>query len=312
MLTYNGITQNGWLAFELGVLRRLDFKSVALGFAGEPDLGLYLKRWNVRVAAADSSQWAWTKATAYIENNTERLTEDDLELLLEDAYVPRAKLSNAALGQWFSEMDAWWFDNVRVNAERLATPTARALALSLGMMVGDYVLSFDEETRRLRQPLALADVFRRAWQAQPRLFNNTQRNTSANMDAHEFIAEQRTDLLFLRLPRARGGRPPRRNSVLAWREEWVRGGSDFWDELERRRAGRLGSYVETRQQYLQLVEELLRTAAHLPAWAIAYAEDGFVSTQELVETIGRVRRVENIYTKDFTELMGTRAVIITA
>jgi hypothetical protein len=306
------MTTNGWLAFEVGVLRRLKFGSVAIPFAGEPDLGVYLKRWSVRVAAGSPTLWAWTKAAAYIENNSERLSETDVLMLLEDAYMPRHSLKNPALARWFNEMDACWFDNLRDNAEQLASQAGRALALSLGMTVGDYVLSFDEETRELRQPLSLSDVFRRAWQVQPPVINNSLRNTCAHQEAREFVAGQHTDLLFLRLPGPGEAREQRRNSVLAWREEWVRGADDFWDQFEGARAGRLGSYVETKQQYLSLIEDLLRTAAHLPTWAIAFAEDGFIQTDELVETINRIRKVESIYTKDFSELTGTRAVIITA
>ena len=40
---------NGWLNFELSVLRRLKFSSIALPFTGEPNLGAQLKRWKVRV-----------------------------------------------------------------------------------------------------------------------------------------------------------------------------------------------------------------------------------------------------------------------
>jgi hypothetical protein len=43
----------GWLAFELNILRRLQFRSVALPFTGESDTARYLKRWGVRVAAND-------------------------------------------------------------------------------------------------------------------------------------------------------------------------------------------------------------------------------------------------------------------
>ena len=50
------------------------------------------------------------------------------------------KLDNVALVKWFNESDSWWFDNVRFNAEKLEDPHKRALALTLGMMVGDYVL----------------------------------------------------------------------------------------------------------------------------------------------------------------------------
>jgi len=37
-----------------------------------------------------------------------------------------------------------------------------------------------------------------------------------------------------------------------------------------------------------------------------------VSTQEIVNVIAGLRRVDTIYTKDFSELTGTRAVVITA
>src|ERR1051325_121929 len=303
---------NGWLAFELSVLRRLKFRSAALPFGGEPHLGIYLKHWGVRVAANDLAHWSWLKAAAYIENNTERLSEEDLAALLEDTYMPRREQSNPAMLRWFNETDALWFDTLRENAENLISPAKRALALSTGMLVGDYVLSFDDETRRLRQPLSLPDVFERLWQAQAPPVNNSQHNTSANMEAREFLAQQHTELLFLRLPRASDKQERRRNALSAWREEWVRGDDLFWDEMERRCAGRLGSYAETKQQYLSFVEDLLQTAAHLPAWAIAYTENGFVSTTDLVECINRVRKVEAVYTKDFSELMGARASIITA
>jgi len=70
--------------------------------------------------------------------------------------------------------------------------------------------------------------------------------------------------------------------------------------------------IETKSQYLHLLEETLRMAKHIPVWTIAHVEDGFVSTQDIVETVGRMRRVDTIYTKDFSELTGTKAVIITA
>src|SRR5438034_561578 len=111
---------------------------------------MQLKRRKIRVAANDPMIWAFTKATALIQNGSDSLSEEDLNVILEDAYMPRDKLDNPSLLKWFNEIDAWWFDNVRFNAERLDSPYKRAIALTLGMMVGDYVLSFDQETRQLR------------------------------------------------------------------------------------------------------------------------------------------------------------------
>jgi len=69
--------------------------------------------------------------------------------------------------------------------------------------------------------------------------------------------------------------------VLTWREEWLRQAKGFWSELAKDRNGKLDSYVETKEQYLSMIEDLMHTAAHLPLWAIEAVSDGFVSTDEL-------------------------------
>ena len=303
---------NGWLAFELGVLRRLKFSSVALPFTGEPELSIHLKTWRVRVAANDPMLWSYTKALALIENNAEQLNEDDLFVLLDDAYVPREKMSNPALQKWFNETDAWWFDNLRFNAEHLES-YKRALALTVGMMTGDYVLSFNEQTRSLRTPFSLPDVFRRLLACLPAPQDNGMRNLSTNQDVRNFVAERHhTDLLFLRLPIPITQASSVRDPIVTWREEWLRGSDDFWLDLERARGARLGSRVQSKQQYLGFVEDLLRTASHIPTWAIAHTENGFISTEELVEKIGRVRKVSSIYSKDFSDMLGVKASLIVA
>ncbi|HVE57947.1 MAG TPA: hypothetical protein VNB22_14030 [Pyrinomonadaceae bacterium] len=304
-------TPRGWLAFELNVLKRLNFTSAALPFTSDANLGSYLKRWKVRVLANDLTLSGWTKAAAAIQNNSEKLSDDDVNIILEDAYVPRYRLQNQALRNWFGETDAWWFDNIRQNIERLPSPIGKAIASTVALNVGDYVLSFTADTLELRQPLST--VFRRLVSAQHEPVNNGQNNTCTNKNAYEFIAENfSSDLMFLRLPRAHNLSQRNYLGWTAWREEFLRGGDDFWNDLEVRQASRLGTLIETKSQYLRLLEETLRTASHIKTWAIAHVEDGFIATQDIVETIGRIRRVETIYTKDFSELTGTKAVIITA
>jgi hypothetical protein len=290
----------------------LKFASVALPFTGEGEICVHLKHWKVRVAANDPMLWSYTKAFALIENNAEQLNEDDLVMLLDDAYVPRDKLENNALLKWFNETDAWWFDNLRFNAEHLE-PYKRALALTVGMMTGDYVLSFNEQTRSLRTPFSLPDVFRRLLASLAAPQDNGMRNQSTNQDVRNFVAERHhTDLLFLRLPVPVTQATTTRDPIVTWREEWLRGSDDFWLDLERARGARLGSRVQSNQQYLGFVEDLLRTASHIPLWAVAHTENGFISTEELVEKIRRVRKVNSIYSKDFSDMLGVRASLIVA
>lgn len=310
MFNNSNLIPNGWLAFELNVLRRLKFATIAIPFSAEAKLGAYLKRWNIRVLANDPTQWAWTRAVAEIENNTEILSEEDLATVLEDAYVPRHRLQNPALKKWFNETDSWWFDNVRQNIEKLGSPTARCVALSIGLGVGDYVMSFNDDTRNLRQPLS--NIYKRLYLAQPAPVNNGKVNTCSNKPANEFIAENYTDLLFLRLPRAYNSDFRNSQAGHIWREEWIRGSDDFWESLDSAQANKLGTHVITKSQYLELLEDALKTASHIQSWAIAHVEDGFIPTQEVIETVSQVRRVDTIFTKDFSELTGTKATIITA
>ena len=299
-----------WLAFDLNILRRLNFRSVALPFTGDPALGLYLKRRRIRVLANDLLQSNWNAAAAVIQNNGERLSPDDVNIVLEDVYIPRHKLTNPSLRNWFTETDSWWFDNVKNNLDRLDSPVKSAIAAQLAIAVGDYVHSFSADTAEFRQPLST--VFRRLWTTSPEPVNNGQNNDCSNRSPRDFIAETRAaDLMFMRLPPAGSAARDDMNRSL-WKEEWIRGGNDFWPEFERARTGRLGMPIETKSQYLQLLEDMLRTASHIPGWALAHIESGFVSTHDIVEVVQGMRRVEAIYTKDFSELTGRKAVIITA
>jgi hypothetical protein len=310
MFNNNNLIPKSWLAFELNVLRRLKFNSVALPIMGEANLGAYLKRWNVRVSVNDILISACTKAVADIQNNSEKLSEDNVNLILEDVYVPRYRLQNQSLRNWFNETDAWWFDNVKQNILSLPLHTSQAIAAMIVMAVGDYVLSFDETTLDLRQPLS--NVFRRIWSSIDMPISNGQNNPVSNKTPNDFIAENYTELMFLRLPKPHNISLKESLGKKAWQEIWVRGNDEFWDELESLQNGRIGTHVSTKSQYLNLLRDILKTATHIPTWAIALQEDGFINTQDIAETISKVRVVETIYTKDFTELTGSKAVIITA
>src|ERR1044072_9465201 len=142
-----------WLAFDLNILRRLRFSAIAIPFLDRPAMGTYLKRWGMRVMGNDPMQSAWARGFSQIVNKGEKLSPDDVNIVLEDAYVPGYRIQNQALANWFSETDSWWFDNVRRNIDRLPSQMSRAIASSIAIGVGDYVLSFKDDTSEMRQPL---------------------------------------------------------------------------------------------------------------------------------------------------------------
>ncbi len=304
------VLPKSWLAFDLNVLRRFKFSSVSIPFSSSPALGSYVKRWDAKVLANDTLRSSWVKNVAEIANNGQDLSNEDVDAVLADAYVPGYKLSNPALGSWFSETDSWWFDNVRRNIEQLDSQMSQCIASAIALSVGDYALSFKGEARELRQPLSSA--FRRLWSIRSPTHNNSHDNSCTNIATDDFLAETSADLMMLRLPTAHAQETKSHLGRMAWAEEWLRGGNDFWEEFDAKNAGRLGAATETKSQYLHLLEETLRRASHIRSWAVAHVETGFITTQDISDTIASIRRVDTIYTKDFSELTGAKAVIITA
>jgi hypothetical protein len=72
--------------------------------------------------------------------------------------VPRDRLDNPSLANWFNKTDAWWFDDVRFNDERFESPYRRALALTLGRMVGDSSFIQRRQPQPARAAVAVAGV----------------------------------------------------------------------------------------------------------------------------------------------------------
>lgn len=291
--TGSGHNRKALLGFEASVLRQIEFRSIAIPFCGWGRLDLYLKMWGKHILANDPRAWAGAVARATIEAKVS-LTEDNVARVLEDVYVPGTRLTNLDLRRWFSETDAWWMDNLRRNIEALDDESLRAQALMLGLMTGDYALSFNEETRELRRPLTT--VF---WRLAGRAFLGAAghpHNRSYNLPADEFIRHARADLLYLNLPAANMGAESRAE----WRESWVRSViKDANDD-----GLKLAAEPQSKTSYLAMIDKLLRAASNIKIWAIEYQEIGLATAADLAELIKAHRPVRATYSKDLTEVVG--------
>jgi hypothetical protein len=292
------------LAFEASVLKQVSFATVAIPFSAEAKLDWYLKAWNKRILSNDSRAWAAVTSRAMIES-TQTLSEENIVQLLTDIYVPGTRLGNPHLRRWFSETDAWWLDNLRRNIETLEDEKLRAQACLLGMQIGDYALSFTQETYELRRPLAT--VF---WRLAGRFTIGAQphpQNHSYNYQPLDFIRNARADLLYLNLPASHDENEGAQGRF-QWRECWVKGlAADAEDFVQTLPA------PQSKQAYLLRVDKMLRAGAHIKKWAIGCQESGLVSAREINDLVKEHRNVQATYSKDVTEVAGgARSYIIVA
>jgi hypothetical protein len=292
----SGYNRKSLLGFEASVLRQVEFRSIAIPFFGWTRLDLYLKAWGKMILANDPRGWAAAVARAMLESRA-ALGEEQIARVLEDVYVPGVRLMNTDLRRWFGETDAWWMDNLRRNIESLEDESCRAQALAVGLMTGDYALSFNDETRELRRPLTT--VF---WRLAGRALAapaSPSPSRSSSLPAEEFIRQARADLLYLNLPvahTAQAGSEARTE----WREAWVRATTTAaTDGIER-----MTNTPQSKHAYLAAIDRLLRAAVHLRTWAISYQEIGLTSAAEITELIQEHRPVRATYSKDLTEVAG--------
>lgn len=307
MLNIEPGNRQSWVAFEASVLTQQDFESIAIPFAGSAKIDWYLKLWNKRILDNDVCQWAWWVARARVENNSEQLSENDLKIILKDAEKPREELSNPTLLNWFSEEDAVWLDNARANIEELPSQTHKALAIMGGVLLGDYIFSFDSQTAHLRRPLS--HVYRDLLGIVNRVFDNQCKNFTSNFEAGDFIIRSKADLLYANLP-APGSMLNFLRSERCWREVWVRGYGDVQAELLPKIKESLSGMVASKDRYLQLLTGLLERAKHIPKWAIGFQENRPASLDEMSDAIRKFRTVQATYSKDMSDFIGCSKIYI--
>lgn len=299
----------GLLAFRMNVISRYSAKSIALPLSGDAVLGSYLKLTSARIQINDPMRSVATECQALIGNNRETLTTADIDLILSDA-GRSVEVSNLALLEWFEQKDAAWLETVRGNIERLSSRNAMAIAQKLVMDAGQYALSFSPQTSSLRQPMS--KVFLRLLNRFPQPFDNGKRNICSSKSPRQFVAESEAELMFLPLPSPAFDGMKTAMGNRAWREEWIRGGSEFWTDFEMRSAGQINGRAPSKSNYLKSLEQLLRSAKKMKHWAIELPSEPSFATSDVMETIGMVRPIKKVFTKDLSEIGRGRSVIVTA
>ncbi len=302
------ISQNNhsWIAFEASVLAQQQFESVAIPFAGFAKLDWYLKLWNKRITNNDICQWSWWIARGRVENNSEQLDEFDLEILLSEP-DELIELNGSPLKNWFCDFDTIWLESLRKNIDKLNNETRKALAISAGILTGEYLLSFTSETENLKRPLS--EVYIEMVNQVNQIIDNQSYNRSTNLTASDFIVRTKADLLYLNLPNP-GSMLNFLNSSSCWKETWVRRNNTFQNELLNSVKDSPSGLISSKEHYLQVLSRLLERSKHIPSWAIVFQESLPLSLAEMVDEVKKHRQIKTTYMKDFSEIIGQRKVYV--
>src|SRR5262249_10010032 len=272
------------LGFQVSVLRQIEFKTVAIPFCGRGDVVWYLAALGKHVLANDPRPWAALAGRAVIES--EVLNDEQVFTILQDTYIPGARMSNPELRRWFGEADAWWMDNLRRKA--LEDSTSRDQVLLLGMQAGDYAQSFDEATCELKRPLTI--VFRELARSSRAMLAMHPYNRAYQLPVQQFLRDARADLMYLNLPAGHPGLwgPLDRS---AWRDTWILGHApEAADDFSR-----LPTLPQSKKAYLETVDRILFSASRIRRWAIECRDIGLASARDISDLIKTHRTIQATY-----------------
>lgn len=289
----------GLMAFEIAVLRELDFRTIALPFGGDGRLGWRLKMLGRQVHTNDFRQAETCQAIALVENNGFILGAAQIDAILcaaENAAENENAPLNPGLLSRFSPTEARWFEGFRLAVLENEDRMTQALAMTLGLRLGDYWLSFDDESKPLRPSIedAAVELSTRSNLA----VDNHRSNTAACLDPRQFVVQAQADLLYAALP---AFAPLDATRPESWREIWASGEPDVWTSLAKRQQGTFGGCFLSKSDYKTAVKAFFRRVRHFGKWAIALSDHHPIKPEELVECLSDLRPQVKTYSKDVSE-----------
>ncbi len=196
------------LPYILKHLAKLKFSSALDAFSGSACVGYAIKQTGVQVYANDFLNFCFHTARATIENNSTKLTEEDVGKLMRPNTSAPTFVRDTYKDLFFSETDCEFLDNLWANIQELQSPLKVSLALAAasracmkkrprGMFTVTGRKGWDE---RIDLKLSMREQFLVAVNAfNSAVFSNGQQNRAFNSDVFD-LQPDLADLVYIDTP----------------------------------------------------------------------------------------------------------------
>ena len=196
------------LPFILKHLSNLKFNSALDAFSGSGCVGYAIKQTGARVYTNDFLNFCFQTARAAIENNSTKLTEEDVSKLARTNTSAPTFVRDTYTDLFFNETDCAFLDNLWANIQELESPLKVSLALAAasracmkkrprGMFTFTGRKGWDE---RIDLKLSMREQFLIAVDAfNSAVFSNGQQNKAFNSDVFD-LQPDLADLVYIDTP----------------------------------------------------------------------------------------------------------------
>lgn len=299
-------------------------------FAGTQSVAFLLKQLGFKVITNDFLQFNHQIGLAFIENEKDTLTKDDLEVLLAtdenlngEFSLMRQTFSNV----FFTAEQAFFLDNFRANINLLANPYKRAVAFAamnrsitrkilMGHFAHSQALIYANTPERVRRNPSIAKPIKELFldllpKYNEAIFDNGQENKSFGENILDLLPKlletERIDFVYFDPPYCDSHADYQSFYHLTetFTEYWK--DKQFINTIKRYEPQRFSGF-DKKRDIIESLHKLFEFAKEIPHWLISYNNRSYPQTEELLSIIKKYKDVE-IETKTYLNGRGGKGSV---
>ena len=287
------------LPFILHQIEKLTFSRALDAFSGSACVSYAIKSMGAEVHANDFLRFAYHTARATVENNSTKLTDEDISLLLRKNRKAQTFIQDKFHALYFEPADNEFLDNLWANIEEIQSPIKRSLALAAACRAAMKkrprgIFTFTGKKGwdgRQDLILSMKDQFLRAVSLfNQAVFSNKRRNRAIWGDVFE-IDPIGYDLVYIDTPYI----SPFSDCDYTRRYHFVEGYCTYWKDaeiLEKTTTKKIKSYKTDFASKTNAFESFNRLFEHFrhSKLVISYSSTGIPSRDQMVKILKQFKR----------------------
>ena len=281
-------------------------QSVADAFCGSSVVGYMYKSKGLSVAANDRLRYSFHGARAIVENQSTRLTQEDLDALLAENPKAGTFVRDHFKGIFFAQGVHGLIDQIRANIDKLPGYKKDIALFALGKTCISAKGGFGHFTsvidggKHLDSPEEFRERFsKNVERINALVFDSGKQCQAANQDVNEFLAGAKADLAYFDPPYAT------EFSTTNYEKSYhfIEGLMSYWEGLTINEGSKVKFYETDHQTVTKanakgFFETFLGSAKHIPNWLISYRDHAYPNEDEMKGIIAAHGRESSMESKE--------------
>jgi adenine-specific DNA-methyltransferase len=295
-------------------------------FSGSQSVAYLLKQFSFQTLTNDFLNFNHQIGLSLIENSSQKLDKEDLEILFQDAGNKSSfeLIGRTYSGVFFEVEDAFFLDNFRANIPLLKNQYKEALAIAImnrsmtrkvtmGHFAHTRALSYASDPERIKRNRSLArpikDIFLDLLpKYNDSIFDNEQENKSYNENILDLLPKlSKVDMVYFDPPYCDSHADYQSfyHLLETYTEYWEH--KEFINGIKRYHPQRYSGF-DKKKDVMSSFNKLFELSVEIPVWLISYNDRSYPAIVDLLKMIAKYRDVQ-VETKTYAAGRGGKGSV---